>query len=76
MNYAVEFDINTFEFWGGAVRVMEQVRNEDLLEDAESLIETAFEGKTPSATEINDYVWFYLEDDLWDIYEEVLWPEA
>ena len=75
MKYAVDFDINTFEFWSGAIRVVEQLRKEDLLEDALVLIETAFEGETPTATQINDYVWFYLEDDLWEIYEKVLWPK-
>lgn len=75
MKYAVDFDINTFEFWSGARQVVEQLRKEDLLEDASVLIETAFEGETPTATQINDYVWFYLEDDLWEIYEKVLWPK-
>jgi hypothetical protein len=76
MEYSVEFDINTFEFWGGARQVMKLVREEDLLEDAETLIETAFEGETPTKTQINDYVWFYLEDDLREIYDKALWPEA
>ena len=75
MKYAVDFDIDTFEFWSGGRQVIEQVRKENLLEDAETLIETAFEGKTPTATEINDYVWFYLEDDLLEIYDKILWPE-
>lgn len=75
MKYAVDFDINTFEFWSGARQVVEQLRKEDLLEDASVLIETAFEGETPTETQINDYVWFYLEDDLWEIYEKVLWPK-
>ena len=75
MKYAVDFDIDTFEFWGGARQVIEQVRKEDLLEDTLVCLETAFEDKTPTAGEINDYIWFYLEDDLWEIYEKVLWPE-
>jgi hypothetical protein len=75
MDYKVEFNIDNFEFWGGARRVIAQLRKEDLLEDAESLIETAFEGETPTATQINDYVWFYIEDDLLEIYDKALWPE-
>lgn len=75
MKYAVDFNIDNFEFWGGARQVIEQVRKEDLLEDTLVLIETAFEGETPTATQINDYVWFYLEDDLLEIYEKVLWPK-
>lgn len=75
MYYSVDFDIDTFEFWGGARQVVEQLRKEDLLEDALVLIETAFEGETPTETQINDYVWFYLEDDLKEIYGKSLWPE-
>lgn len=75
MKYAVDFDIDTFEFWSPACQVVEQLRKENLLEDALVLIETAFEGKTPTKTEINDYVGFYLEDDLLEIYDKVLWPE-
>jgi hypothetical protein len=75
MKYAIDFDINSFEFWGGARQVIELVKEEDLLEEAESLIETAFEGETPTATQINDYVWFYLEDDLLEICDKALWPE-
>jgi hypothetical protein len=75
MDYADKFDINTFEFWGGARQVIARIREEDLLEDAETLIESAFEGATPTATQINDYVWFYIEDDLLEIYDKALWPE-
>ena len=75
MKYSVDFDISTFEFWGGARQVVEQLRKEDLLEEASVLIETAFEDNNPTATEINDYVWFYLEDDLLEFYDKVLWPE-
>ena len=72
--YTVDFDINTFEFWGAAIDVIKQLREEDLLEDALVLIETAFEGSTPTRGQINDYVSFYLEEDLLEIYK-VLWPE-
>ena len=75
LKYTVDFDIDSFEFWGNARKVVEQLRKEDLLEDALVLIETAFEGETPTATQINDYVWFYLEDDLLEIYDKALWPE-
>lgn len=75
LKFTVDFDIDGFEFWGGARQVVEQLRKEDLLEDALVLIETAFEGETPTETQINDYVWFYLEDDLLEIYDKALWPE-
>jgi hypothetical protein len=75
LKFTVDFDIDSFEFWSGARQVVEQLRKEDLLEDALVLIETAFEGETPTETQINDYVWFYLEDDLKEIYGKSLWPE-
>lgn len=75
LKYTVDFDIDSFEFWGAARDVIKQVRKEDLLEDALVLIETAFEGGTPTKTQINDYVSFYLEDDLLEIYDKALWPE-
>ena len=77
MKYAVDvdFDINTFEFWGGACLVMEQVRREDLLEDVAACIESRFGDELPTASQINAYVLFDLEDDLWQIYEKVLWPK-
>jgi hypothetical protein len=75
LKFTVDFDIDSFEFWSGARQVVEQLRKEDLLEDASVLIETAFEGETPTETQINDYVWFYLEDDLKEIYGKSLWPE-
>lgn len=37
-------------------------------------IEAAFEGKTPTDIQINDYVWFHLEDDLWEMQQKALWP--
>ena len=76
LKYTVDFNIDTFEFWGGAIDVIKQVRKEDLLEDAMTLIENAFGDETPTMTQINDYVWFYLEDDLREIYDRALWPEA
>jgi hypothetical protein len=76
LKFTVDFDIDTFEFWGPACQVVEQLRKEDLLEDASVLIEAAFEGETPTATQINDYVWLYLEDDLLEIYDKLLWPES
>lgn len=75
MEYKVDFYIDTFEFWGGARQVIAQLRKEKLIDEAEALIETAFEDKIPNATEINDYVWFYLEEDLLEMYDKVLWPE-
>lgn len=74
MKYAVDFDINTFKFWFRALDVIKRVKEKDLLEDAMICIEAAFEGKTSTDIQINDYVWFHLEDDLWEMQQKALWP--
>ncbi len=75
MYYMTEFNIRNFKFWGPALEVVKRLKEEDLIEEAETLIETAFEGETPTQCQINDYVGFYLEDDLLEIYDKALWPE-
>lgn len=76
MYYMAEFNICNFKFWGPALEVVKRLKEEeDLIEEAETLIETAFEGETPTQSQINDYVGFYLEDDLLEIYDKALWPE-
>lgn len=62
MMYATEFNIDTFKFWSGAVDVIEACKKAELLDLVQDFIETAFEDKTPTATEINDFVWFHLAD--------------
>jgi hypothetical protein len=70
-----EFNIRNFKFWCEALEVVKRLKEEDLLEEAETLIETAFETETPTDDQINDYVSFYLEDDLLEIYDKALWPK-
>lgn len=68
MNYTKEFDINEFEFWSGAKDWFNDFKQADMLDILAQRIEEVFEGKTPSDTDINDYVWF--DDDLHDLLEE------
>lgn len=70
MKYSNEFDINTFEFWGGARDVAQAFCDAKRLDDLNQLIENAFYGMTPTATEINDFVWFTVAeiDDLEEQY--------
>ena len=63
MYYAVEFDINSFEFWGGATSTIESIRELDKLDELESLIIEVFgDSENVSETDINDFVWF--EDEM------------
>ena len=58
MQYSVEFDIHTFSFWSGAKDVVDAFRKADRLDDLAQLITDVFSDKTPTTTEINDFVWF------------------
>ena len=61
--YKVEFDIYSFEFWSGAVDVIDHVRELDMLDELESLIIDVFsDSENVSETDINDFVWF--EDEM------------
>ena len=63
MYYEVEFDINSFEFWGGATSTIESIRELDKLDELEALIIDVFsDSENVSKTDINDFVWF--EDDM------------
>lgn len=66
MDYTKEFDVEHFEFWSGA-----KDRTEDLsLDQLKALgnyIEECFADRTPTETEINDFVWFSCDDFLAEI---------
>ena len=70
MYYTVEFDIHSFEFWGGATSTIESVRELDKLDELEALIIDVFSpSDTVSETDINDFVWF--EDEMINDYLEI-----
>lgn len=64
------FDISDFEAWGGAKDVIKQAKKVHRLDELEALVEGAFDGyeEMITATMINDYIWFYANDELnlWD----------
>ena len=63
MYYTVEFSIDSFKFWSGAVDVIDSVRELDKLDELESLIIEVFgDSENVSETDINDFVWF--EDEM------------
>lgn len=61
MFYKVEFDMDGFEFWGGAAKRLEGV-TEDQRQAVADRIEETFEGESPDETAINDLVWFECDD--------------
>ena len=74
MDYVKEFDVQEFGFWEGAQQRIDAVNayaantgNYGVIDMMQSLIEQAFYGETPTETDINDYVWFQFEDDIYDI---------
>ena len=59
----VEFSIDSFEFWSGAVDVIDRVEELGKLDELEALIVDVFsDSENVTETDINDFVWF--EDDM------------
>lgn len=58
MKFTQDFNIYTFNFWGGAKLTIESIQKAGKMDDLQLLIEDIFLDKIPSATDINDYVWF------------------
>lgn len=61
MKYTSEFSIDTFPFWSGAIDVVRNVRQAEKLDELGQLIEDYFDNRTPTKTEVNDFVWFNAE---------------
>lgn len=53
--------------WSGAVDTLEEIENAEKEEELIELLESTFEDKIPTETELNDFLWF--EDDF--IFEQL-----
>jgi hypothetical protein len=73
MEYVVRntFDIRNFNFWGGARDRIQEARELDVLDELEELIEMSFCDE-PTDTQINDFVWFEIDDWLREKRQEIL----
>lgn len=69
----VTTELNTWQelyrnSWAGALdtlrEIEEQGREEEALDILEDLFDPAVWGRIPSETEVNDYIWFGLADDM------------
>ena len=68
MEYKKDFDVRTFEFWSGAKDWFRAFARKDRLDELQANVESVFDSMVPTATQINDYVWF--DDALHDLIED------
>lgn len=67
MEYKVRFDVDGFPWRGGAVDRIAEARMVGKTKELAAYLETAFEGRVPTAAEINDFMWFEGDSALRDI---------
>lgn len=79
MKYRKEANsIDDFEWWSGAKDRIEDVRSlpEAAQKEFWDFVEGMFEGETPTATELNDFVWFECDDFIEELKETYNEPEG
>lgn len=64
MQFKSDFNIYTFPFWSGAKDRIEDIKALGLMDELQNYIEQLFYDKIPSATDINDFVWFDCDDEF------------
>lgn len=64
MKYTKEFDADTFGWWSGAKDTIKNIRAVGLIDELTAHIKDVFgcNEEPPTATDINDYVWFESEN--------------
>lgn len=55
-------DFGDYEPWSGATSTAERIKDAGKWDELESHLEECFSEHTPTATEINDYLWFQSDD--------------
>ena len=58
MNYISNFDVFTFEWWSGAQDTIDKIKQYEKMDELQEYLEELFNGTTPTATSINDTLWF------------------
>ena len=58
MKYYVEEHIENFKAWSGGRDTLETIRTYNKLDELEDYLQEVFIDSTPSATDINDFLWF------------------
>ena len=62
MKYTQEFNVDTFPWWSGAKDTITEVKKHNKMDELQQLIEEEFANMIPTATQLNDYVWFNHEN--------------
>ena len=57
MQFTQEFNVDTFNFWGPAKAIIDEIKQAQKMDGLQELVETAFYDSTPSKTAINDFIW-------------------
>ena len=66
-----ELDLNTFKAWGGAVSRLEEIKELGMIELAQECIEIIFmDEENVTETDINDALWFDMDDFIESYKEE------
>ncbi len=58
MVYQVDFSVDSFQFWSGAKDTVKDVKKAKKMDELQTLVEQEFCDRVPTATQINDFVWF------------------
>lgn len=76
MRFIKECDtISDFDFWGGAVEVWNAVMDHPQFDEIVEMLNNKFDDELMDETEINDYIWFDLEEELRECCDIELYPE-
>lgn len=71
MYYKADFNIDTFQFWGGAKSRMEDATYDQRRAVADRIEECfSYDDNIPTDTDINDLVWFECDDIFYPEEEE------
>jgi len=58
MVYTVDFSVDSFPFWSGAEDTVKDVREAGKTAELQAVVEEQFSDRVPTATQVNDFVWF------------------
>lgn len=57
MKYIKEISMRNFNAWSGAKDTLETIREHNKIDDLDYMLQELFYDKTPTETEINDFLW-------------------
>lgn len=67
---SVELDLEEFTPWGGAVSRLEEIKELEIVEEAQEFIEEMLSGlEVVTLSDVNDLLWFDMDDFIQDYKE-------